>query len=91
MRYGNPPNVKDCIELGTVPERVAPRTIQNEGIFAGNEVVFQAAGMKIPPVRRVWMVIRHYREQPTPWQVRVPGLGVLVYGNDNGLENWAVI
>lgn len=91
MQYGNPPNLKDCTDLGTAPEMVAPRTVENEGIFAGNEVVFRVAGEKIPDVRRVWMTIRHYRGQPTPWRVRVPGLGNLVYDEQDGLENWAVL
>lgn len=87
LTYGNPPALKDCTDIGTVPEAVAPRRIENQGIFAGDETVGAMYGEEIPPLRRAWLVVAHYRQGvrsgdlPSPYSVRVPGLGRLVYHN----------
>lgn len=104
LTYGNPPNIEDCTDIGTVPEAVAPRKIKNEGIFAGDEQVREVYGENIPDVRRAWLVVSHYRQGvrsgdvPTPYSVRVPGLGRLLYHNvdpdfpDMGeSDNWTIV
>lgn len=100
LKYGNPPDIKDCTDIGTVPEAVAPKKITNQGVFANQEDMIKSVyGMEIPPLRRAWMVVSHFKpgtrsgDIPVPYSVRVPGLGTLVYGNDdpyNG-DNWGVV
>lgn len=97
LRYGTPPDIKDCTDIGTVPTAVAPRKITNEGRFAGKEeMIGSVYGMEIPPMRRAWMVVASYRdgvksgEIPVPYSVKVPGLGTLVYDRDKHGENWSV-
>lgn len=97
LTYGNPPDIKDCTDIGTVPEAVAPKRIENQGIFAGDETVGEMYGEEIPPLRRAWMVVAFYRDKvrsgdlPTPYSVKVPGLGTLVYDRDEHGENWEVL
>lgn len=98
LSYGNPPDIKDCTDIGTVPTAVAPRKITNEGRFAGKEeMIGSVYGMEIPPLRRAWMVVAYFRdgvksgEIPVPYVVGIPGLGTLVYDRDEHGENWSVI
>lgn len=104
LSYGNPPNIQDCTDIGTVPEAVAPRKIKNEGIFAGDETVGEMYGEEIPALRRVWLVVAHYRpgvrsgDIPVPYSVKISGLGRLVYHNvdpdfpaSGGSDNWAIV
>lgn len=98
LTYGNPPVLEDCTDIGTVPSAVAPRKITNEGRFAGREeLIGSVYGMEIPPLRRVWMVVAHFRQGvrdgsiPSPYSVRLPGLGILVYDLDEHGENWRVL
>ena len=97
LTYGNPPAIEDCTDIGTVPEAVAPRRIENQGIFAGDETVGEMYGEEIPALRRAWLVVAHFRpgvrsgEIPTPYSVKLEGLGTIVYSLDELGDNWAVI
>lgn len=98
LTYGNPPDIKDCTDIGTVPTAVAPRKITNEGRFAGREeMIGSVYGMEIPPLRRVWLTVSYYRDGvrsgdiPVPYSVRCQGLGILVYDRDETGDNWAVL
>lgn len=98
LRYGNPPDIKDCVDIGVVPSAVAPRKITNEGRFAGREeMIGSVYGMEIPPLRRVWMAVAYYRDLvkrgdiPVPYSVNIDGLGILVYDRDEHGENWSVV
>lgn len=98
LRYGNPPDIKDCIDIGEVPAAVAPRKITNEGRFAGKEeMIGSVYGMEIPPLRRAWMTVSYYRagvksgDIPVPYSVKIEGLGILVYDRDEHGENWRVL
>ena len=97
LSYGNPPDIKDCTDIGTVPEAVAPKRIENQGIFAGDETVGEMYGEEIPALRRAWLVVAHFRPDvrsgdiPTPYSVKLEGLGTIVYSLDELGENWAVI
>lgn len=97
LSYGNLLNIKDCTDIGTVHEAVAPRKIKNEGIFAGDETVGEMYGEEIPALRRAWLVVAHFRpgvrsgEIPTPYSVKLEGLGTIVYSLDELGDNWAVI
>lgn len=104
LTYGNPPKIEDCTDIGTAPEAVAPKRIENQGIFAGDETVGEMYGEEIPPLRRAWLVVAHYRagvrsgDIPTPYSVRVNGLGRLVYHNVDpdfpsmgSGDNWAIV
>lgn len=96
LTYGNPPDIQDCTDIGTVPEAVAPKRIENQGIFAGDETVGEMYGEEIPPLRRAWLVVAHFRpgvrsgEIPTPYSVKLEGLGTIVYSLDELGDNWAV-
>lgn len=89
LKYGNPPRLEDCVDLGTIPETAVPVKIGNVGIFAGNEQLRGLYGEEIPPMRRAWLAVAHFRdgvragEIPSPYTVLVPGLGRLVYQNSD--------
>lgn len=94
LQYGNPPDPTDCVDLGTVPLDVAPKEIENAGIFAGDMALMGLYGTKVPPQRRVWLAISYFRDKdvPVPWRATIPGLGELIYTrNDNGSEDWKVL
>lgn len=104
ITYGNPPAIEDCTDIGTVPEAVAPRRITNEGIFAGDMSLMNMMQEEIPPLRRAWLAVSYYRDKvrsgeiPTPYRVKLSGLGTLVYHNvdpdfssmGTG-DNWAIV
>lgn len=98
LKYGNPPPLGDCVDLGTVPLEVVPRRIQNEGLFAGDMNLIEMYEVEVPPHRRAWLTVAYYRDKdvPTPWRLQVPGLGTLVYTDrdaETGYEgdNWQVL
>lgn len=99
LKYGNPPAIEDCADIGTVPPGVAPTHLKNEGDFAGIPGAFNADGFKLPDHRRAWLTVAHYRRRddiPYPYSVRIPGLGKLVYHNQNPDtawegDNWTVL
>lgn len=99
LKYGSPPELEDCVDIGTVPPGVAPFKVANEGDFAGIPGMLPVMGKTIPPHRRAWLTVAHYRrneEVPKPYVVRIPGLGKLVYDDHDkklGIagDNWAVL
>lgn len=73
LTYGNPPRLEDCTDIGTVPEAVAPKKITNPGRFANQEDMIKSVyGMEIPPVRRAWMAVAHYRDGVKSGDIPVP-------------------
>lgn len=98
LRYGNPPDISDCVDLGTVPLEVSPKKIENNGIFAGDMIVHELSGMEIPSHRRAMLTVSYYRDKdvPKPYRVNIPGLGTLVYADrdaETGLagDNWEIL
>lgn len=98
LRYGNPPKLEECVDLGTVPLDVVPRRIQNEGMFAGDMNLIEMYEVEIPPHRRAWLAIAYFRDKEVlvPWRAEIPGLGTLVYTDrdaETGIvgDNWEVL
>lgn len=98
MKYGTPPNVEDCVDLGTVPVDVAPETLDNFGPRAGKKNLIPHYGKEVPPIRRAWLAVAYYRnaDVPKPYRVKIPGLGTLIYTDrdsetDIPGDNWAII
>lgn len=98
LKFGNPPPIEDCVDIGTVPDGVAPFKLENTGRFAGLDILTRegVAGSVIPPVRRAWLVVAYYRPRvrsgdiPVPYVVRVPGLGTLTYNLGAYGDEWEV-
>lgn len=97
LKYGSPPNIEDCTDIGTVPPGVAPTKFSGED-FGHLPGVHGALGMSIPPHRRAWLTVAHFRKAdvPIPYVVRIPGLGKLVYDDhDKKLgfqgDNWEIL
>ena len=100
LQNGDMPNVSEAIDLGTVPEGVAPKILgpnpanPTTGDFA--RFLDQHSGTKIPPHRRVLMAIQHYRGQElidmndteTVYRAEIKGLGTLVFQAD--CKGWGV-
>lgn len=101
LQYGALPQVADAIDLGTVPEHVAPVHLENRHVGWNNEQAMPHYGAKIPPHRRVLMAVAYYRGQGVladaavlePYRVEIPKLGTLVFQTDRmgGGIDWAVI
>lgn len=98
LRYGNPPKLSECVDIGTVPGELVPRSVSNAGLYAMDPSVFQMTGFPVPAYRRVWLTIGYYRDKdvPVPWSCTIPGLGTLVYSDTDPVtgtpgDNWQVI
>jgi hypothetical protein len=94
LKYGNPPALEDCVDIGTCPPDLALGKVENRGVFAGSSVVFNLEGANIPPHRIAWIVVAYYRyrdEVPKPYTVVIQGLGRLVYSMENGVDNWQIL
>lgn len=93
LQYGEPPAEEDCVDIGVVPENVAPVKLTNEFIGRNTEF-YNLVGAEIPPVRRAWLTVAHYRyaDVPLPYKVKIPGLGTLLYDKDEWESDcWAVV
>lgn len=93
LKYGTPPREEDCTDIGTVPPGVAPDKLLPEGDFTSTPGIINAHGFTIPPHRRAWLTVAHFRKAdvPLPYSVRIPGVGRLLYDRDNSGENWSVV
>ena len=100
LQNGDMPNVSEAIDLGTVPEGVAPKVLGSNPANPKTEdfarFLDQYSGTKLPPHRRVLMAIQHYREQgvidmadkETVYQAEIIGLGTLIFQVD--YKGWGV-
>ena len=94
LQNGDMPDIENAIDLGTVPEGVAPATLENRPEYPQTEelsrLLNQYKGTAIPPHRRVYDTIRYYRdtgvydvsEKLVPYRVNIPGLGTLYFQRD---------
>ena len=104
LQNGDMTNVSEAIDLGTVPEGVAPKVLGSNPANPKTEdfarFLDRYSGTKIPPHRRALMAIAHYRDggidvldPETSYRCEIPGLGSLVFGGDKlGFgTDWAVL
>lgn len=97
LQYGSDsemPQEGECVDMGTVPANVAPRTVENRDLGENSMDLADLFGSEVPPVRRVLMTVAHYRNKGVeyPYAVKIPGLGRLLVGLDKyDCECWTVI
>lgn len=84
LRYGDPPAVEDCVDIGTVE---SPKVISNDpnSEYKGDISKYDTYGARIPEWSRVRYALRKIRNKELPVTFRIDGIGRIIVGE----EGWS--